>query len=156
MLSFNNRSCRSNVQKMIHTTHNRRNKRGLVPQSCTCLSSEYKSTREDNRVSSRAFNVNEDLHLLTPSAMSVRRGNLWEIQSLLIKSNLVLYYLYMILQKTASACHSERFTCLFDRYKNITAVKWLIIQNKSFCLQWYMCTVYIYYVYINTHTCMYI
>ncbi len=38
-----------------------------------------------------------------------------------------------------------------------SAVKWLIvinrIQNKSFCLHYIcMCTVYIYYVYINTHT----
>ncbi len=31
------------------------------------------------------------------------------------------------------------------------------IQNKSFCLHnIYVCAVYIYYVYINTHTCMYI
>ncbi len=31
------------------------------------------------------------------------------------------------------------------------------IQNKSFCLHnIYVCTVYIYYVYINTHACMYI
>ncbi len=42
-----------------------------------------------------------------------------------------------------------------------SAVKWLItmnrIQNKSFCLHNIsVCTVYIYYVYINTHTCMYI
>ncbi len=46
-------------------------------------------------------------------------------------------------------------------YILISAVKWLIvinrIQNKSFCLHniW-VCTVYIYYVYINTNTCMYI
>ncbi len=42
-----------------------------------------------------------------------------------------------------------------------SAVKRLIainrIQNKSFCLpNIYECTVYMYYVYINTHTCMYI
>ncbi len=31
------------------------------------------------------------------------------------------------------------------------------IQNKSFCLHNIcVCSVYIYYVYINTHTCMYI
>ncbi len=30
------------------------------------------------------------------------------------------------------------------------------IQNKSFCLHICMCAVIIYYVYINTHTCMYI
>ncbi len=46
-------------------------------------------------------------------------------------------------------------------YILISAVKWLIainrIQNKSFCLHniW-VCTVYIYYVYINTNTYMYI
>ncbi len=43
---------------------------------------------------------------------------------------------------------------------NNSAVKWLIvinrIQNKCFCLHnIFLCTVYI-YVYINTHTCMYI
>ncbi len=43
----------------------------------------------------------------------------------------------------------------------ISAVKQLIainhIQNKSFCLHNIcVCAVYIYYVYMNTHTCMYI
>ncbi len=43
----------------------------------------------------------------------------------------------------------------------ISAVKRLIvinrIQNKGFCLHNIcVCTVYIYYVYINTNTCMYI
>ncbi len=43
----------------------------------------------------------------------------------------------------------------------ISAGQWLIvincIQNKSFCVyNICVCTVYIYYVYINTHTCMYI
>ncbi len=41
-----------------------------------------------------------------------------------------------------------------------SAVKRLIainrIQNKSVFNIIYVCTVYIYYVYINTHTCMYI
>ncbi len=52
-----------------------------------------------------------------------------------------------------------------SKYQGITvtisAVKRLIvinrIQNKSFCLHNIcVCTVYIYYVYINTNTCMYI
>ncbi len=30
-----------------------------------------------------------------------------------------------------------------------------VIQNKSFCLH-NVCAVYIYYVYINIHTCMYV
>ncbi len=42
-------------------------------------------------------------------------------------------------------------------YINVSAVKWLItisrIQNKSFCLHnKCVCAVYIYYVYIKTHT----
>ncbi len=44
-------------------------------------------------------------------------------------------------------------------YIYISAVKRLIASkiNKSFCLHNIsVCTVYIYYVYINTHTCMYI
>ncbi len=41
-----------------------------------------------------------------------------------------------------------------NSFKNISAVKRLI-QNKSFDLH-NVSTVYIYYVYINTHTCMYI
>ncbi len=46
-------------------------------------------------------------------------------------------------------------------YIYISAVKRLIvinrIQNKSFSLyNICVCTVYIYYLYINTHTCMYI
>ncbi len=46
-------------------------------------------------------------------------------------------------------------------YIIISAAKRLItinrIQTKSFCLHNIcMCAVYIYYVYINTHTCMYI
>ncbi len=46
-------------------------------------------------------------------------------------------------------------------YIYITAVKRLIvinhIHNKSFCLHNIcVCTVYIYYVHINTRTCMYI
>ncbi len=46
-------------------------------------------------------------------------------------------------------------------YIYISAVKQLItinhIQIKSYCLHNIcVCTVYIYYVYINTHTCMYI
>ncbi len=46
-------------------------------------------------------------------------------------------------------------------YIIFSAGQWLIennhIQNKSFCVHnMRVCTVYIYYVYINTHTCMYI
>ncbi len=62
------------------------------------------------------------------------------------------------------------FECILDvhygcldsgQYFIFSAVKRLIainhIQNKRFCLHnIYVCTVYIYYVYINTHTCMYI
>ncbi len=48
-----------------------------------------------------------------------------------------------------------------QRCIKVSAVKWLIvinrIQNKSFCLQNIcVCTVYIYYEYINAHKCMYI
>ncbi len=46
--------------------------------------------------------------------------------------------------------------CIYIYISAVTAVKWLIvnncIQNKSFCLNdIYVCTVYIYYVYINTN-----
>ncbi len=48
-----------------------------------------------------------------------------------------------------------------QKYIIYSAVKWLIainrIQNKHFCLHSICeCSVYIYYVYINTYTCMYI
>ncbi len=53
------------------------------------------------------------------------------------------------------------FTFIYLQYLSISAGQWLIavnrIQNKSFCVHNIcVCTVYIYCVYINTHTCMYI
>ncbi len=49
------------------------------------------------------------------------------------------------------------FSLVKDNIFNISAVKQLIvinhIQNKSFCLHnIYMCALFIYYVYIKTHT----
>ncbi len=50
---------------------------------------------------------------------------------------------------------------LIMKYIKISAVKRLIamnrVQNKSICLHNIcVCTVYIYYVFVNRHTCMYI
>ncbi len=58
---------------------------------------------------------------------------------------------------------NKELILLHFRYNIVffSAVKWLIainhIQNKSYCLHNIcVCAMYIYYVYINTHTCMYI
>ncbi len=53
------------------------------------------------------------------------------------------------------ACVRALYVYMFSAVKLLIMINH--IQNKSFCIHNIcVCAVYIYYVYINTHTCMYI